>query len=111
MNVYPKSGLPCLQARNPDGHLGPLARRAADQDDTTDGSGSLAHGVQAQVTREGFPRVEASAVVAHTQRELARSGLKRDDDRPGAGVLCNVVERLLSNPVQRLFDCWRRLRL
>src|SRR2546428_6998634 len=72
----------CLEARNPDGHLGPLARRAFDQDDTTDGSGSLAHGGQPHLTREGFPGVEAPAVVAHTQPELASNSLHRAYHRP-----------------------------
>src|SRR4030081_3186736 len=93
-----------LEARNPDAEFGPLPRRAADQDDTANGSGALAHGVQAQMTRERFLRVEPSAIVANTQHELACSGVERDDDRSGAGVLCNIVERLLPNPVQRFFD-------
>src|ERR1700724_3419496 len=91
--------LRCLAARHPDGHLGPLARRAADQNDTTDGGGSLTHGAQAQMTWEGFLRIEPAAVVAYAQHELPCTRLERDHDGPCAGVLSDVVERLLPNPI------------
>src|SRR6202035_213200 len=109
----PRSGIPScgLGTPHPKGHLGPLPRGTADRNHTTNRGGSLAHGAQAQVTWEGFACGEPAAVVAHPQHELACARLQRDDHRLSAGMLGSVVERLLTYPVERLFDCGDRLRL
>ena len=46
------------------------------------------------VLRRGTRKVTSVPCLGpHTEHELACTRLKRDDHRPGAGVLCNVVER------------------
>ncbi|HEX9097155.1 MAG TPA: hypothetical protein VF990_13775 [Candidatus Dormibacteraeota bacterium] len=66
---------------------------------TPDGGSSFAHRAQSQVTREGARSVEPVAVVAHAWHELVATCRQRNDDRRGASVLGNVVQRLLPDPV------------
>ena len=69
------------------------------------------HRAEAHVAGEAHVGVEPDAVVRDLQHDRILVRLQADVDTPGTRVLDRVPESLLGDPVKRLLDLDRQLRL
>src|ERR1051326_31949 len=69
----------------------------------TNATHALAHRVQPKVARKRTIGIEAAAVILYAQDPLGLNLLQRHLDAPGTRVFCDVLQRLLCYPIQRLF--------
>src|SRR5262245_34312585 len=100
-------GHTCLNMR-------PLAGRAVDRQRTAKARCALAHRAQPQMAGKRSRGIEANPVVANVEHDLRRLrgwAAQPQCDGAGAGVLDDVMQRLLSDSVERLFCVQRQLRL